>query len=99
MGSGGRNAMAGPVFYYDGLRKYNLLDKQDDHTLLTYDWMRGRMWKAKLGPDEKLEKLEPLIDKLMHPMDTEMATDGTLWLLEDGKQGRLLKLAPVATSP
>jgi glucose/arabinose dehydrogenase len=27
------------------------------------------------------------------------APDGTLWLLEDGKQGRLLKLAPVATSP
>ncbi|MEO5714629.1 MAG: PQQ-dependent sugar dehydrogenase [Luteolibacter sp.] len=100
IGSGGRNAMAGPVFYYDGLRKYNLLGREDDHTLLTYDWMRGKMWKAKLGRDEKLEKLEPLIDKLMHPMDTAMDADGTLWMLEYGsewyfnKNGRIRRLRP-----
>jgi cytochrome c len=100
LGGGGRNAMAGPVFYYDARRKFNILGKEDDHTLLTYDWMRGRMWKAKLGREEKLEKLEPLMDKLMHPMDLEMATDGTLWLLEYGgdwyfnKNGRIRSLRP-----
>lgn len=100
MGGGGRNAMAGPVFYYDARRKYNILGKEDDHTLLTYDWMRGRMWKAKLGREEKLEKLEPLMDHLMHPMDLEMAADGTLWLLEYGgdwyfnKNGRIRSLRP-----
>ncbi|MCW1925043.1 PQQ-dependent sugar dehydrogenase [Luteolibacter arcticus] len=100
VGGGGRNAMAGPVFYYDARRKFNLLDKSDDHTLLTYDWMRGRMWKAKLGREEKLEKLEPLMDQLMHPMDLEMAADGTLWLLEYGgdwyfnKNGRIRSLRP-----
>jgi cytochrome c len=100
VGGGGRNAMAGPVFYYDARRKYNILGKDDDHTLLTYDWMRGRMWKAKLGREEKLEKLEPLMDQLMHPMDLEMATDGTLWLLEYGgdwyfnKNGRIRSLRP-----
>jgi cytochrome c len=100
MGGGGRNAMAGPVFYYDARRKYNLLGKEDDHTLLTYDWMRGRMWKAKLGRGEKLEKLEPLTGGLMHPVDLEMAADGTLWLLEYGgdwyfnKNGRIRSLRP-----
>ncbi len=100
VGGGGRNAMAGPVFYYDDRRKFNLLDRKDDHTLLTYDWMRGRMWKAKLDREEKLEKLEPLMDQLMHPMDLEMAADGTLWLLEYGgdwyfnKNGRIRSLRP-----
>ncbi|MEK7953458.1 PQQ-dependent sugar dehydrogenase [Luteolibacter soli] len=95
MGSGGRNAMAGPVFYYDARRKFNLLGKEDDHSLLTYDWARSKMWKAKLGREEKLEKLEPVMDKLKHPMDLEMAADGTLWLLEYGgdwyfnKDGRI----------
>ncbi|MCW1885396.1 PQQ-dependent sugar dehydrogenase [Luteolibacter flavescens] len=100
MGSGGRNAMAGPVFYHDPGRKYNLLGKEDDHTLLTYDWMRSKIWKAKLGEGEKLEKLEPLIDGLKHPMDLEAAADGTLWLLEYGtdwyfnRDGRIRRLRP-----
>lgn len=100
MGSGGRNAMAGPVFYFDPNRKWNILDRADDHTLITYDWMRGRMWKAKLGEGEKLESLTPLMDKLMHPMDMEMAKDGTLYLLEYGgdwyfnKNGRIRRLRP-----
>ena len=100
MECGGRNAMAGPVFYYDARRKYNILGRDDDHTLLTYDWVRSKMWKAKLGRDEKFEKLEPIMDKLMHPMDLEMAADGTLWLLEYGgdwyfnKDGRIRSLRP-----
>jgi len=100
MGEGGRNAMAGPVFYYDASRKYNLLGKEDDHTLLNYEWSRGKIFKAKLGEDEKLESLEVLLGDLMHPMDFEMAPDGTMWLLEYGtewwfnKNGRIRRLLP-----
>ncbi|BCU76028.1 PQQ-dependent sugar dehydrogenase [Luteolibacter sp. LG18] len=100
VGKGSRNAMAGPVFYYDASRKWNLLGKEDDHTLLTYDWARGRMWKAKLGEGEKLVSLAPFADKLLHPMDMEMAKDGTVWLLEYGtnwwfnKDGRIRRLRP-----
>ncbi len=84
MGEGGRNAMAGPVFYYDPNRKYNVLGKEDDRTLLAYEWMRGKIFKAKLDADEKLEDLTVLIDKLVHPMDLEMDKDGSLVLLEYG---------------
>lgn len=100
LGNGGRNAMAGPVFYHDPARKYNLLGKEDDHTLLVYDWIRSKMWKAKLGAEEKLESLEPLIGGLKHPMDLEMAADGTLWLLEYGtdwyfnRDGRIRRMRP-----
>jgi len=84
MGKGGRNAMAGPVFYYDPSRKYNILSKEEDRTLLTYEWMRGRIFKAKLDADEKLKSLENFIEKLVHPMDLEMDKDGSLVLLEYG---------------
>lgn len=84
MGEGGRNAMAGPVFYYDPSRKHNILGKEDDRTLLTYEWMRGKIFKAKLDASEKLEKLEMLMEKLVHPMDLEMDKDGSLVLLEYG---------------
>lgn len=100
VGEGGRNAMAGPVYYYEPGRKYNLLGKEGDHTLLTYDWMRGKLWKAKLGDGEKLESLEPLLEGLKHPMDLEMAADGTLWMLEYGtdwyfnKDGGIRRLRP-----
>lgn len=100
VGEGGRNAMAGPVYYYESGRKYNLLGKEGDHALLTYDWMRGKLWQARLGDGEKLESLEPLLDGLKHPMDLEMAADGTLWMLEYGtdwyfnKDGRIRRLRP-----
>ena len=84
VGSGGRNAMAGPVFYHDAARKYNILGKEDDHTLLAYDWIRGVIWKAQLGAGETLEKIETLVRDLNHPMDLEMDADGTVWLLEYG---------------
>jgi len=100
MGNGGRNAMAGPVFYYDASRKYNLLPREDDHTLITYDWIRGKLWKAKLGKGEKLDDLSVLDQGYRHPMDMEMASDGTVWMLDYGsewwfnKNGKLMRLLP-----
>jgi len=100
LGTGSRNAMAGPVFYYEATRKWNLLNREDDHTLLTYDWARGKIWKAKLDDQYKLKSLEPFVDKLVHPIDLRAAADGTLWLLEYGtnwyfnKDGRIRRLRP-----
>ncbi len=84
MGEGGRNAMAGPVFYYDPSNKNNVLGKKDNRTLLTYEWMRGKIYKVKLDAQEKVEKLEVFIENLVHPMDLEMDRDGSLVLLEYG---------------
>ena len=100
MGKGGRNAMAGPVFYFDPARRYNFLAREDDHTLLTYDWIRGKIWKAKLGAGEELTSLTLLDEGFRHPMDMEMANDGSLWLLDYGsewwfnKNGFLSRLLP-----
>jgi cytochrome c len=104
MGKGGRNAMAGPVFYFDPARRYNILPREDNHTLLTYDWIRGKIWKAKLGEGEKLASLTVLDEGYRHPMDMEMANDGSIWLLDYGsewwfnKNGFLSRLLPNSTN-
>ncbi len=104
MGNGSRCAMAGPVFYYDATRKYNMLSKEDDHSLLTYDWMRGKIWKVKLGAGEKLQSLQVFDEGHRHPMDMEMSSDGSIWLLDSGsewwfsKNGKLLHLLPASTN-
>ncbi|MEY4245098.1 MAG: hypothetical protein RLZZ245_2683 [Verrucomicrobiota bacterium] len=105
MDKGGRNAMAGPVYYHDARRTHNILAPQDDHTLLTYDWIRGKIWKAKLGKNEELVSLDVLEQGFTHPMDLEMADDGTLWLLDYGsdwwfnKNGKIIRLLPASTPP
>ena len=105
MGSGGRNAMVGPVCYFDEARRYNLLGKDDDRTLLTYDWMRGRAWKVKLDEAQKFVRMEPLLDGLMHPIDMAFAADGALYVLEYGsewywnKNGRLRRILPDQAQP
>ncbi len=100
MGSGSRNAMAGPVFYHDVSRKYNLLEKDEDRTLITYDWARGKAWKVKLDDQENFVHMKILLEGLQHPMDMEMAADGSIFLLEYGagwyfnKNGRLRHITP-----
>jgi cytochrome c len=102
MKSGGRNAMAGPAFYYDSDRKHNILPREDDHSLLTYDWMRGRIWKARLDKNDNQTSLEEITAGLRPPMDLEMAGDGSLWLLEYGsgwyfnKDGRVRQILPAS---
>lgn len=100
MGLGSRNAMAGPMFYYDAKRKYNLLSEAENRTLITYDWARSKAWKVKLDEQENFVSMEVLLEKLQHPMDMEMAADGSIYLLEYGagwyfnKNGRLRHLLP-----
>ena len=97
---GGRNSMAGPLFYHDHVRKFNMLGKDEDHSLLTYDWMRGKIFKVKLDDQEKLERLEVFMEKLVHPIDLQMDRDGFLVLLEYGsawyfnKNGSVSRLVP-----
>jgi len=105
MGSGGRNAMAGPVFYYDAQRRYNVLAQEDDRSLITYDWMRNKAWKVKLDDQENFVKMDVLMEGLQHPMDMEMAADGSIFLLEYGSEwyfnnnGRLRVITPSAGGP
>lgn len=105
MGKNARCAMAGPVLDYDPTRPHNLLAANDGRCLLTYDWSRGKIWKARLSADEKLQSLSLLDEGLSHPMDLKPAADGSLWLIDYGSEwffnqnGKIIRLLPATAAP
>ncbi|MCC7506867.1 MAG: ThuA domain-containing protein [Saprospiraceae bacterium] len=88
LGNGGRNAMAGPVFYADEYPSDTRLPDYYDGKLITYDWMRGWMMAVTLDSSGNFRRMEPFADsiKLSRPMDMFIDKNGSLWVLEYGTQ-------------
>ncbi|RIV23966.1 cytochrome C [Fibrisoma montanum] len=87
VGAGGRNAMAGPVFYADAFSGApRVFPNYYDGKLLTYDWMRGWIMAVTMDKDGNFESMERFMPsyKFSNPMDMEFATDGDLYMLEYG---------------
>ena len=95
VGSGGRTAMAGPVYYYDEKNPSpNKLPKEFDHTLFIYEWSRDWIIAVKLDADNNIAKTADgkwqmkrfmPSTKFKRPMDMELGADGCLYLIEFGK--------------
>ena len=86
LGSGGRNAMAGPVYYTD---MYPAATRYPDYfngKLFIYDWIRGWIKVVTLQPNGDFEQMEPFIPHtvLHNCIDMEAGPDGRLYLLEYG---------------
>lgn len=87
VGSGGRNAMAGPVYYRDDfMGAERPFPEYYDGKLLTYDWIRG--WIMAVTMDEAgnyvaMERFMPSY-KFSNPMDMVFADNGDLYMLEYG---------------
>ncbi|MGI9546272.1 MAG: ThuA domain-containing protein, partial [Flavobacteriaceae bacterium] len=86
IGTGGRNAMAGPVFYSDQYDGADNLPAYFDGKLLIYDWMRGWMKAVSFFEDGAFNKMEPFANgvEINSLIDMEMGPDGRLYLLEYG---------------
>lgn len=86
VGTGGRNAMAGPVYYTDMFPKETRLPDYYNGKLLTYDWIRGWIKAVTLQPNGDFDKMEPFFSKLKvnSLIDMEVGPDGKLYLLEYG---------------
>ncbi|MEQ9202618.1 MAG: PQQ-dependent sugar dehydrogenase [Cyclobacteriaceae bacterium] len=85
-GSGGRNAMVGPVYYsdfYEGSRFR--FPKYFDGRLFVYDWIRGWIFSVDITGDQPrdFQRIMPN-SKFNFIIDMEMGPDGTLYLLEYG---------------
>lgn len=87
-GEGGRNAMAGPVYYYDDYpesdRKF---PRYYDGKLFIYDWMRD--WILAVTMDEAgnyaaMEEFMPTTG-FANPIDMLFGPDGALYMLEYGE--------------
>ncbi len=84
---GGRNAMAGPVYYYDDYRSSpQKLPRYYDGKLFIFDWMRGWIMTATLSESGDLEHLEPFMPdtEFNNPTDLVFGPDGVLYMLEYG---------------
>lgn len=86
VGSGGRNAMAGPVYYSDLYDGEVELPAYFDGKLIAYDWMRGWMKAVSFFEDGSFNKMEPFASEieLNSLIDMEIGPDGRLYLLEYG---------------
>ncbi|MGB6150445.1 MAG: ThuA domain-containing protein [Pricia sp.] len=78
LGSGGRNAMAGPVYYADQYPDGGQLPEYYDGKIIIYDWMRGWMKAVTLFEDGSFNKMEPFASdiEVNSLIDVEMSADG-----------------------
>lgn len=99
VGSGGRNAMAGPVYYTDMFPKDTRLPEYYNKKLFIYDWIRGWIKVVAMKPNGDFDKMEPFMQntKLNNLIDMEVGPDGKLYLLEYGS-GWFSKNADAALS-
>ena len=86
LGAGGRNAMAGPVYYSDLFPKETRLPDYYNGKLIIYEWMRGWIKAVTMLPNGDFDKMEPFFPaiKVNSLIDMETGPDGKLYLLEYG---------------
>ena len=86
MASGGRTAMAGPVYYSDMFPGKKGLPDYYNGKLFIYEWMRNFIKAVTLDKDGNFYKMEPFMPgtKLAGPVDVELGPDGHLYILEYG---------------
>jgi cytochrome c len=85
--TGGRTAMAGPVFYRDDFRgAARPWAPYYDGKLITYDWMRGWFMSVTMAPNGDLVSMERLMpsSKFSNPIDMAFGPNGDLYVLEYG---------------
>lgn len=91
LGTGGRNAMAGPVYYFEENQvSEGQLPKYFDRKLLIYDWMRGWIFTTSFKPNGNFESLERFMpsEVFNHPIDMVFNSHGVLYMLEYGTYWR-----------
>jgi len=86
LGTGGRTAMAGPVYYADLFPGKKGLPDYYNGKLFIYEWMRNFIRAVSLQPNGDFYKMEPFMEKtkLAAPVDMELGPDGKLYILEYG---------------
>ena len=86
VGTGGRNAMAGPIYYEENFPEKTRLPHYYNNKLFIYDWIRGWIKAVTMLPNGDFDKMEPFMPglKLNSPIDMEMGPDGQFYILEYG---------------
>ncbi|KAA5544371.1 carbohydrate-binding protein [Roseiconus nitratireducens] len=114
VGSGGRTACAGPVFYHDAESSSpNGFPAAYNRTLFAYEWSRNAIYAVRLDADSNLERLERFLPDMtfVRPIDLQFDRGGSLYVIEYGEtwgvnpDARLIRLdyvrgnrAPIASA-
>lgn len=86
IGSGGRNAMAGPIYYPDLYTADTKFPDYYNGKLFIYDWIRGWIKAVTMTESGDFDKMEPFMEgtKFNAMIDMEMGPDGKMYILEYG---------------
>lgn len=87
LGSGGRSAMAGPVYHFDAnVKSPHKLPAKYDGSLFIYEWMRNWFKEVKLDKEGRVAKINPFLDhlKFLRPVEMEIGPDGCIYIIEFG---------------
>jgi cytochrome c len=87
MKKGGRNAMAGPVYYSENYKgKESSFPDYFDGKLIIYDWMRNWMRLVTMNDQGAITDIEPFMDgtQFNNTIDMAFGPDGKLYVLEYG---------------
>ena len=86
VGTGGRNAMAGPVYYTDMYPKETRYPDYYNKKLFTYDWIRGWIKVITMRENGDFDKMEPFMEHTTFNslIDFEVGPDGKFYGLEYG---------------
>lgn len=84
--SGGRNAMAGPVYYREFYPDATRLPEYFDGKLFIYDWIRNWIMLVSMDEEGDLLRIDPFMPNttFYNMIDMEVGSDGTLYILEYG---------------
>ncbi|SMO32008.1 ThuA domain-containing protein [Fodinibius sediminis] len=86
VGTGGRNAMAGPVYYTDMYPEKHRLPDYFDGKLIIYDWIRGWIKVVTMKPNGDFDKMDSFMKgtEFNAPIDMEVGPEGRIYILEYG---------------
>ncbi len=87
VGKGSRNAMAGPVYYYNDYPESAVkFPKYYDKKFFSYDWTRDRINPVTMNEAGDFVSMERFLpsQNFMHPIDMAFGPEGALYLLEYG---------------
>lgn len=86
VGSGGRTAMAGPVYHADLYHGAGKLPEYYNNKLFIYEWIRNWIKVVTMTPEGDYDSMEPFMEnaKFSAPVDMELGPDGKLYVLEYG---------------
>ena len=88
LGSGGRTACAGPVYYFDDHQKTDTkFPAYFDSTLFAFEWSRNMIHAVHLSQDGNLEKVERFLPEIpfIRPIDLQFDAGGSLYVIEYGE--------------